>query len=465
MADSSPVAQPRCPGKVNSPKGEGKETGSPGLKIPAAGLSRGSPKSDGKQRRRSATADSATQEDQCHPRKIFIGGLAHKTTTQNLRDHFGRYGTIVDAVVLRWPDGRSRGFGYVTFSEANGAFMVLQEDQHQVGGRQVDVKRAVPGTNKLFVGGLPQNTTAAELREHFEAYGVVSDAVVMIDPATNRSRGFGFVCFLPGQEGAASAQFALEQYQNHRLRGKWIEVKSAAPPHKLTKEGSASPSSPCDDLSALCGSPCSAASPVSPPATMDAFFETNPASGQTIQMFFDCKKKAAPVMSLEAALKPATTTAGPKVHDMPVASPARRRIPASTLEPQKVTLPGFVNSSPPGLGSTAAAANAAMKNVLGLPPGLSPMSAQDSPVSPFWTPGARASAWSPTSQLLSLSEALGDSPDFQGRDEILNVDLPFGEPADVFLDERNSLFTSSGEELQKSLEQFIRLKAQSESSI
>lgn len=61
----------------------------------------------------------------------------------------------------------------------------------QVGGRDVDVKRAVPGTNKLFVGGLPQNATAAELREHFEAFGVVSDAVVMIDPSTNRSRGFG----------------------------------------------------------------------------------------------------------------------------------------------------------------------------------------------------------------------------------------------------------------------------------
>ena len=27
-----------------------------------------------------------------------------------------------------------------------------------------------PGTNKLFVGGLPQNTAAAELREHFEVH-------------------------------------------------------------------------------------------------------------------------------------------------------------------------------------------------------------------------------------------------------------------------------------------------------
>merc|ERR1719507_558914 len=103
----------------------------------------------------------------------------------------------------------------------------------------IDPATAVPGTNKLFVGGLPQNTAAAELRQHFETYGVVSDAVVMIDPSTSRSRGFGFVCFLPGQDGAAAVTSALEQYQNHRIRGKWIEVKSAAPPHKLVAKGDA----------------------------------------------------------------------------------------------------------------------------------------------------------------------------------------------------------------------------------
>jgi len=184
-------------------------------------------------RRRAATAESATSEEQCHPRKIFVGGLAHKTTTQQLRDHFQRHGSVVDAVVLRWPDGRSRGFGYVTFAEAGPASAAIRGQPHYIGSRQVDVKRAVPGTNKLFVGGLPQQSSAAELRGHFENFGVVSDAVVMIDPATSRSRGFGFVCFLPGQEGAEAVSAALADYKNHRLRGKWIEVKSAAPPHKL----------------------------------------------------------------------------------------------------------------------------------------------------------------------------------------------------------------------------------------
>jgi len=183
-------------------------------------------------RRRASMTDSATLEDQCHQRKIFVGGLSHKSTTQTLCEYFQHYGTIVDAVVLRWPDGRSRGFGYVTFADVAAASATL-EVAHKIFGGEVDVKRAVPGTNKIFVGGLPQSVTGAEMRRHFEQFGIVSDAVVMMDPATNRSRGFGFVCFSPGQDGAAAVTTALERYDAHYIRGKWIEVKSAAPPRKL----------------------------------------------------------------------------------------------------------------------------------------------------------------------------------------------------------------------------------------
>jgi len=193
------------------------------------------PAANGYARRRATTTDSATQEDQCHQKKIFVGGLGPKTSTQTLRDHFQGYGAIVDAVVLRWPDGRSRGFGYVTFATTASASSVLK-DAHHIERCEVDVKRAVPGTNKLFVGGLPQNITAGEMRLHFEQFGIVSDAVVMMDAATNRSRGFGFICFSPGQDGADAVITALAQYDRHYLRGKWIEVKSAAPPRKLAEE-------------------------------------------------------------------------------------------------------------------------------------------------------------------------------------------------------------------------------------
>jgi len=332
-----------------------------------------------------------------------------------------KYGGIVDAVVLRWPDGRSRGFGYVTFSEAQGAQGALN-DSHQIGGRQVDVKRAVPGTNKLFVGGLPQNTTAAELREHFEAFGTVSDAVVMIDPATNRSRGFGFVCFLPGQEGAASAAFALEQYEHHRIRGKWIEVKSAAPPHKLAKDAASSPSAS--------EGPYPMSSPAASPSG-------SPSAGSS---------QASPhIMSLTQALKVPLASAGPQSQERPVASPQHRNrllqtlsfgTTKSSLEPQKVMLPGAVGS-PPGLGATAAAALAAMR-AMGSPPGLDieeePEVAEDEEEC--------AGSWDSLAEnCLPLTTPVESSPE--------------GEK----LGERSTVFSNSGE-FTRTLEQLLRLRAE-----
>lgn len=50
-------------------------------------------------------------------RKLFIGGLSLQTTDDGLRDFYGKYGTILDCVVMR--DGatkKSRGFGFVTYA-------------------------------------------------------------------------------------------------------------------------------------------------------------------------------------------------------------------------------------------------------------------------------------------------------------------------------------------------------------
>merc|ERR1719159_1144710 len=185
---------------------------------------------------RASDEDEESPPDWCHPAKLFIGGLPRQTSTQQLRDHFSKHGRVVDCVVMRWSDGRSRGFGYITYDNAESANACLKAPQ-TLDGRVVDVKRAVPGTNKLFVGGLPQGVTAAELRTYFSKFGPVSDAVVMMDSATGRSRGFGFVCFAPGPEGATAISGALAKYDQHQLRGKWIEVKSAAPPQELNKAG------------------------------------------------------------------------------------------------------------------------------------------------------------------------------------------------------------------------------------
>lgn len=81
--------------------------------------------------------------------------------------------------------------------------------------------------SKVFVGGLSQNVDKAALKRHFETFGEVRDAVVMMDRTTSRSRGFGFVRF--------AAPDAVEAVLRtpHLLDGQWIDVKRAQPAEQL----------------------------------------------------------------------------------------------------------------------------------------------------------------------------------------------------------------------------------------
>jgi len=77
------------------------------------------------------------------PTKLFIGGISRRTTTKQLRDHFSQSGRVLDCVAMRTPDGRPRGFGYVTLDSLAAAEHFLSEPQ-MIDDRIVDMKRAVP---------------------------------------------------------------------------------------------------------------------------------------------------------------------------------------------------------------------------------------------------------------------------------------------------------------------------------
>ena len=76
---------------------------------------------------------------------------------------------------------------------------------------------------KLFVGGLSWNTSDDGLRSAFEAYGEVTDAKVVTDRETGRSRGFGFVTF--SQDDAARQ--AITALEGTVLDGRTIRVSEA----------------------------------------------------------------------------------------------------------------------------------------------------------------------------------------------------------------------------------------------
>jgi RNA recognition motif-containing protein len=78
---------------------------------------------------------------------------------------------------------------------------------------------------KLFVGGLPYETNDAQLKELFGACGTVVSAKVIIDKATNRSKGFGFVEMTTDEQAKA----ALEKYNNFTMGTRRIMVNEARP--------------------------------------------------------------------------------------------------------------------------------------------------------------------------------------------------------------------------------------------
>jgi RNA-binding protein Musashi len=184
--------------------------------------------------------------------KIFVGGLSWQTTDDSLRYHFEQYGPVLSVEVMKdRVTGDPRGFAFVVFTDEKTVDLVMAEPRHEINHKVVDVKRAqargvAPPSihegrrkeqqelttatpeqlqNKIFVGGLPPHVDRDMLKQVFEQFGAVADAIVMMDQQQQRSRGFGFVTFENGTNGAHKALEA----QPIDVYGRMAEVKLATP--------------------------------------------------------------------------------------------------------------------------------------------------------------------------------------------------------------------------------------------
>src|SRR5580698_2512969 len=78
--------------------------------------------------------------------KLYVGNLSFKTTEDELRTHFGQYGTVTDVyVAMDKMTGRPRGFAFVTMSSDEEAKVAAEKvNGAEVGGRQLTVNEARP---------------------------------------------------------------------------------------------------------------------------------------------------------------------------------------------------------------------------------------------------------------------------------------------------------------------------------
>ncbi len=78
-------------------------------------------------------------------------------------------------------------------------------------------------STKIYVGNLPWRATDAQLSQLFGAHGEVTDARIVTDRETGRSRGFGFVTMA----NAEAAQNAIRALNGYSLEGRGLVVNEA----------------------------------------------------------------------------------------------------------------------------------------------------------------------------------------------------------------------------------------------
>lgn len=80
-------------------------------------------------------------------------------------------------------------------------------------------------SKKVYVGNLPFKFGFKELRETFEPFGEIEDALVISNKFTGRSKGFGFVTF----KNDADADKAIQEMDQKEVGGRPLKVSEAKP--------------------------------------------------------------------------------------------------------------------------------------------------------------------------------------------------------------------------------------------
>ncbi|KAJ0700687.1 hypothetical protein HanOQP8_Chr10g0370961 [Helianthus annuus] len=177
---------------------------------------------------------------------VFVKNLSESTTDDDLTKAFSEYGTITSAVVMKDADGKSKGFGFVNFENADDAAKAVEglngqkfdEKEWYVGKAQKktdreqelkqkfeqNMKEAVDKSQglNLYIKNLDDTVSDETLRELFAPFGTITSCKVMRDP-NGASKGSGFVSFSTSEE----ALKALSEMNSKMVASKPLYVALA----------------------------------------------------------------------------------------------------------------------------------------------------------------------------------------------------------------------------------------------
>ncbi|KAJ2811837.1 nuclear localization sequence binding protein, partial [Coemansia sp. 'formosensis'] len=182
-----------------------------------------------------------TDEEEETAFSVFVGNLPWSATNESMAEAFGEYGKVLSArIATDNATGRSRGFGYVDFADAESRDKAINGGSFDMDGREVRVDKAEKSSKPargdasapsnstpsatLFIGNLSFSTNEDSLREAFAECGTVVSARIPTDRETGRMKGFGYIEF----DTVEAATEALK-YNNTDLDGRNIRLDYSTP--------------------------------------------------------------------------------------------------------------------------------------------------------------------------------------------------------------------------------------------
>jgi len=172
-------------------------------------------------------------------RALYVGGLDPRVTEDVLKQIFETTGHVQNVKIIPDKNFQSKGYnyGFVEYDDPGAAERAMQTlNGRRVHQQEIRVNWAYQSNNTskedtsnhfhIFVGDLSNEVNDEVLLQAFSAFGNVSEARVMWDMKTGRSRGYGFVAFRDrGEAEKALSSMDGEWLGSRAIRCNWANQK------------------------------------------------------------------------------------------------------------------------------------------------------------------------------------------------------------------------------------------------
>lgn len=211
---------------------------------------------------------------------VFVKNISETVTDPSFLAHFSKFGTITSAKLATDEEGKSKGFGFINYSnheeaiacvnsvnniDFNGKALYAARAQSKAERAEQLKKKREEQANKyhgvnLYIKNIEDSVDEEKLRKVFSEFGGITSLKIMTNEK-GQSKGFGFVCYSKPDE----ATKALTKMNNFMFEGKPLYVALAQRKEQRRAQLEAQHAQQRTNMQVRLGQPGQLVNPIYPP--------------------------------------------------------------------------------------------------------------------------------------------------------------------------------------------------------